>query len=223
MSTIQHPKIEQQYFVCPHCKTNALHKWQQTVFSDEYLVASFTDKTVPKEAFSSFYISFCTHCFNATVWVGGKMVYPDVYIQEPNKDMPPQVLDVYKEAMSIANKSPRCACALLRLSIELLCDCDEIKAEGKNLDEKIGFLVEKGLPANIQMALDTIRVIGNKAIHAGKISIEYDNIDVANALFSLVNMISQYLIAQKREINMLYNKLPESTLDSIRKRDSKYQ
>lgn len=215
------PKIQQKYFVCPHCKTNALHNWQQTVFSDEYMLASFTDRTVSMDDFSSFYISFCTHCHKVTVWVDGKMVYPDVCIQEPNKDMPSNVLDVYKEAMSVANKSPRCACALLRLSIELLCDCDEIKAEGKNLDEKIGFLVKKGLPGNVQMALDAVRVIGNKAIHAGNISVEYDNINVANTLFSLVNMISQYLITQNKEINELYSKLPKSAINSINQRNTK--
>lgn len=215
------PQIEQKYFVCPHCKTNASHSWQQTAFYNEYISASFTDNAVSRDEFDSFYISFCTHCHKVAVWIDGKMVYPDVYIHEPNVDMPSQVLNVYKEAMSVANKSPRCACALLRLSIELLCDCEEINAKGRNLDEKIRFLVEKGLPIDVQMALDTVRVIGNKAIHAGNISVDYDNIDVANTLFSLVNMISQYLITNNKKLKELYAKLPKSAINSINQRNTK--
>ncbi len=72
----------------------------------------------------------------------------------------------------------------------------------------IGDLVSKGLAVQVQQALDTVRVIGNNAVHAGKM----DQADVeatVNQLFALVNIIVEQLVTQPKKIAELFGTLPE--------------
>ena len=71
-------------------------------------------------------------------------------------DMPESVKQLYNEAGLIYNKSPRAACALLRLAIERL--CNELGEVDRDINNNIGALVKKGLSKDIQQALDVVRV-----------------------------------------------------------------
>lgn len=89
---------------------------------------------------------------------------------------------------------------------------------GKNINNDIGSLVRKGLPIQIQQALDTVRVIGNNAVHPGQLDLE-DNEDIAKSLFELINIIVDHQIAQPQKIEELYARLPQNLLDGINDRD----
>lgn len=132
--------------------------------------------------------------------------------------MPKNVKEDYIEASNIASASPRAAVALLRLALQKL--MKYLGEKGKKLDEDIASLVEKGLPIQIQKALDIVRVIGNNAVHPGEIDLK-DDIETATALFSLINKIIEVMITQPKEIDEMYEKLPESTRKAIEKRDGK--
>ena len=125
-------------------------------------------------------------------------------------------LTIYNEAGEIYTKSPRAACALLRLAIEQL--CNEL-VEEDTIDKNIAKLVKEGLPQKIQQALDLVRVIGNKAVHPGQIELDVDNIDTAKTLFNLLNIITSSMITEKNQIRDLFNMLPESTKKAIERRD----
>ena len=83
----------------------------------------------------------------------------------------------------------------------------------QSIEEKI-----EELPVSIQEALDTIRVIGNNAVHPGEINLN-DNKDTAAALFNTINIIVYVMISQPNKIKELYEKLPEKALKAIEKRD----
>ena len=89
---------------------------------------------------------------------------------------------------------------------------------GKNINDDIANLVEKGLPTTIQKALDAVRVIGNNAVHPGELDLK-DDAKTAVALFRLVNMIVRVMITQPKEVNALYNKIPSGAKKAIKKRD----
>jgi hypothetical protein len=151
------------------------------------------------------------------MWRRGILIYPDVTaISPPNPDLPDDIKDDYEEARSIASKSPRGAAALLRLCIQKL--CKHLGEPGKDLNKDIGSLVEKGLPKRIQKALDAVRVIGNEAVHPGEINLN-DNPEIVGSLFQIIDIIVDDRITQPREIDELYNTLPEAKRRGIETRD----
>jgi len=136
----------------------------------------------------------------------------------PNVDLPEDIIIDYNEARDIVNKSPRGASALLRLAIQKL--CKHLGRSGKNINNDIAELVKVGLPVKIQQALDFVRVVGNNAVHPGQIDLKDDN-DIALNLFTLINIIADVMISQPKEIDKLYNTLPENQIDAIKKGDNK--
>ena len=83
----------------------------------------------------------------------------------------------------------------------------------------IGNLVKKGLPTIVQKALDAVRVIGNKAVHPGQIAFDVDDKSTAETLMKLLNIITERLITEPKEIDGIFDTLPQSVKDSIEKRD----
>ena len=76
-----------------------------------------------------------------------------------------------------------------------------------------------GLPVKVQQALDTVRVVGNNAVHPGQLDLR-DDIATATSLFGLVNLIAEVLISQPKHVEEMYRSLlPESQRDAIDRRD----
>ena len=88
-----------------------------------------------------------SRCFNSndiSLWIGSRMAWPQIGSAPlPNPDLPEEVQDDYREASTIIQISPRGACALLRLSIQKT--CKHLGEKGKNIDEDIAALVQKGI------------------------------------------------------------------------------
>lgn len=146
------------------------------------------------------------------------MVYPLTgNVEQPNDDLPQDVLQDYNEAKNIVNISPRGAAALLRLSLQKL--CIHLGEKGKNINDDIANLVKKGLPAQLQQALDSVRVIGNHAVHPGQLDLK-DKPETALALFSFVNIICDYFITQPKKIAEVFGNLPDKDKENIAKRDT---
>jgi len=154
----------------------------------------------------------CHHCKNESIWIEvnkgeGRMIYPDIHQgPPPHEDMPESVKEDYLEAMSIVSKSPRGAAALLRLALQKL--MKELGESGRSIDKDIASLVEKGLPVEVQQALDLLRVIGNESVHPGQLD-PRDDQDTAMQLFELMNFIVEDRITRKQKIEALYQKLTE--------------
>lgn len=198
------PKLGNSGFNCPHCNAYANQIWY-SVFADNRF-------NVP-----GIKIAICSHCNLYSIWQDGILIFPDVSnAPMPNPDLPEDVKPDYMEARSILNKSPRGAAALLRLCIQKL--CHNLGENGKDLSADIGALVKKGLPVTIQKSLDIVRVIGNNAVHPGTIDLN-DSPDIASKLFELVNIITQVMITQPKEIEALFDALPDGAKKGIEARD----
>jgi len=160
----------------------------------------------------------CVRCGEVTLWKEEKMIYPtESIIILASEDMPEEVKRYYDEARGIFYQSPRGAAALLRLGIQKL--VIELGEDGNNLNGAIGNLVKKGLSERIQRSLDIVRVIGNNAVHPGQIVIE-DNTEVAMSLFKITNLIVDGIITKSKEIDELYDNLPEGVRNQITRRDN---
>ena len=162
-------------------------------------------------------IAHCVHCRKYSLWHDQSMVYPELGMAPPpNADMPNDVVRYYREAASIAQRSPRAAAALLRLAVQVL--CMKLGEKGKNISEDIASLVQKGLPPLIQQALDIVRIIGNNAVHPGQIDTD-DEVTVGS-LFDLLNIIVENMISMPGRVESAYNNLPSNLREAITKRDN---
>jgi hypothetical protein len=165
-------------------------------------------------------ISVCTHCWKHSIWQSKKLIFPNTGTSPlPNDDMPTDIKADYNEARAILNLSPRGAAALLRLAIQKL--CKHLGGTGENINHDIAILVKNGLPTKLQQALDSVRVVGNNAVHPGHLDLK-DDIETANKLFAFINIICDNQITQPKQINEFYEeKIPENLKNAIEKRDSK--
>jgi len=153
------------------------------------------------------------------LWIGSSKIFPPTSdAPPPSEDMPDYVAADFSEARDIANRSPRAACALLRLAVQKL--VSHLGEKGENLNDDIGRLVKKGLPEKIQKALDAVRVIGNNAVHPGELYLK-DDFETANTLFSLVNMIVEVMVTQPKEVDKIFEKIPIKQKEQIKQRDEK--
>jgi len=163
------------------------------------------------------HLSKCYTCNEIAVWVHEKMVHPPRRTgPAPNEDLPESIRADFEEARSILDLSPRGAAALLRLCVEKL--CVHVKADGATLNDKIADLVKKGLNVKVQQSLDAVRVIGNDAVHPGRMDLEDDR-GTAESLFRLVNLIAEKMISEPKHIEEVYGSLPAPKLAAIQKRD----
>lgn len=208
------PDYLKNSFTCPHCNTLSLMKYDRVDYNKLY--TSFNSRE--RYGFNSWVqIATCYNCQKKTIWIDNNYVYPDIIAEEANPDMPDSVKQLYEEAGLIYNKSPRAACALLRLAIDRL--CNELGEKDKDINKNIGELVKKGLSSSVQKALDIVRVVGNKAVHPGQIAFDVDDKETAIALMKLVNMITERMITEPKEINSMFEQLPDSVKASIENRD----
>ena len=206
------PKKELIKYTCPHCNTISQmerdwHRFQSDISS------SLERKTIRNQLT----IHKCQCCGKKIIWIDNDYIYPDIVAEEASPDMPKPVKQLYEEAGLIYNKSPRAACALLRLAIDRL--CNELGENDRDINKNIGALVKKGLPLSVQQALDVVRVVGNKAVHPGQISFDVDDKGTAIMLMRLLNIIVERMITEPNEIDSLYQGLPESVKQSIENRD----
>ena len=123
----------------------------------------------------------------------------------------------FNEARRVFSVSARSSAALLRLVVQKL--CRHLGYPGRNINTDIGSMVADGkLSPLVQQALDSVRVIGNEAVHPGQIDFD-DNPEVALQLFTLINFIVSKMITEPRQIQEIYNNLPSEVLQGIERRD----
>lgn len=201
------PTFGETSFHCPHCNVFSSQRWGDVlhnVFGN------------PK-FFELFRVSHCNYCKGYCLWHEGVLTIPSVSSAPmPHKDMPESMTDDYNEARNIVNFSPRGAAALLRLTLQKL--MTELGESGRDINKDIGSLVKKGLPEEVQQALDIVRVIGNESVHPGELDLR-DDVDTAHQLFDLINFIVEERISRPKKLKMFYERLPEGKRRGIEDRD----
>ncbi len=213
------PQIRSNGFNCPNCTAWAHQQWATHV----YYTRADSGNVILKE----YDISQCSRCGKIALWHRAAMIVPTASGAPPaSPDMPADVATTYNEARNVFNLSPRASAALLRLSIEQL--CHHLLPKKPDLNDAIAELVartkqgeDRGIPPAIQKALDTVRVIGNHAVHPGEIQLN-DDPPTASKLFNLVNHIVEYTITIPKELTAAYDEhVPDGAKAAIEKRDNK--
>lgn len=229
------PKFEGSHFTCPYCQAIAQmnfitpSKIKQSIYTNlqdiELYYIPVKDKTKNEinnikhiaDIYEKFANSFaiCINCEKISIWVNEKMIYPKPCLTPPpNEDLPEEIKADYEEASLIVQDSPRGACTLLRLALQKLMI---YLGEDKNLDKAIKSLIDKKIiNEDLQKALDSVRVVGNSAVHPNELDIK-DNKEIAIALFKIINCISEKILTEKKRVDEIYNILPETAKRENRK------
>jgi len=214
------PEISKSSFHCPICGTFSHMKWFQ--FSRYQSPRPYSEAE-------------CSHCGESSLWrieetaenehgyfvpSKGIMLYPDSGVAPlPEPDMPDDVKTDYEEAARISSKSPRGAAALLRLGLQKL--CINLGKDGQNINTDIRSLAKDNvLPPMVIKVADTVRIAGNNAVHPGEMS-EEDFDHVSSKLFDLLNFIVKKAISEPKELEALYQKLPQKPRISAEEQDAK--
>ena len=206
MSKYYPPMFEEKKFHCIHCNVYAKQIWETLYFN-------FMGQTA-----SPIHYCICEHCDKTSYWHDSKMIIPsDSPVQPAHTDMPEEIISEYNEARSIFGRSPRAAAALLRLAVQKLVAL--LGEKGDNINQDIKSLVAKGLPIQVQQALDFCRVVGNNAVHPGEINLK-DSPEIAQHLFNMINYIVEDRITRPKQIEDLYQMLPEGAKKAVLKRDA---
>jgi hypothetical protein len=213
------PTLGQKSYHCPNCGILAEQTWSESIQCNYIGRLPNGGQGHTNFQLLNFQIAKCRHCEQPNIWLSDKMVYPLTgNVEMANPDLPDDIKNDYNEAKNIVNTSPRGAAALLRLAVQKL--CIHLGEKGTNINDDIKSLVKKGLPETMQQALDSVRVVGNNAVHPGRIDLN-DNIEISYALFGFVNIICEMLISQPKKVKEYYEKhIPENIRNGIEKRDS---
>lgn len=207
MQTNNLPQHEKKAFICPHCNAYAQQNWSWHQLNNHKYIS----------------FSICSHCFKEAIWVDQtkRMVYPNI-ISAPiaHEDMPEDIKVIYDEAREVSSISPRASAALLRVALEKL--TAHLGETSGTLNARIKKLKDKGLPSRVIDCLDIVRINANEGgSHAGEIDLTgEDNQEIVNQLFWLINFIIEKTITENKQIDSMFESLPENKKDGIKNRDN---
>lgn len=203
------PSFKEGRFNCPHQRCR--------VYAQQFWYDAGIIRQGHFDELGRMHVSLCAHCREFSYWLDGKLIEPASRNAPPaNPDLSEEIKRDYNEATRIEMQSPKGAAALLRLCLQRL--CKDLGEQGKNINDDIASLVRKGLPVEIQQALDVVRVVGNNAVHPGAIDLD-DKPETVSALFTLINAIADRMITQPKKVAALYSTLPPGIVQAIEKRD----
>jgi hypothetical protein len=210
------PEFRGTKFKCPRCDVVAAQSWA-TVYR-KGMRKTPTTYVKTEEVLSDLGISTCEACTAKCLWFEGQLVFPaQVSAHQVPADLPPELQRDFEEAASIAAASPRASAALLRMCVEGL--CKTITGKDK-FESAIEVLEQQGIPDEIIIAMDVVRLTGNEALHAGKLYGSDDGKTVA-ILFRLASLIVNWAITEKAALKDLIDKIPPEKLEHIKERRQK--
>jgi Domain of unknown function (DUF4145) len=208
----------EEKFICPHCETATNHTWHRLTIKNGEIDTDKVNMHYFLDDFNMSAFSVCNYCDDICLWENTELVYPesDFLVEDPNSDMPEFVKDIYYEARSILQYSARSSSALLRLALETMLEDKGYKQN--KLHEKITALIgSENASDELIMAAELIRHYGNSSAHKGFIDLN-DNLDTANELFMVINIIAQDQYSKPKRLQALMDKLPVGKREGLEKK-----
>jgi hypothetical protein len=92
--------------------------------------------------------------------------------------------------------------------------------ETGDINSAITNLIKRGLDPIVRDALDSVRVIGNEAVHPGQMDLR-DDLETVSELFYVINFVTEKMIAEPKKLKAIYDKLPPEKRAAIDARNAK--
>lgn len=190
--------------LCQHCGNKGIHTVLEVAKEIESL------ELEPGVSFDyDFDIVFCRceNCLRHSLFsfLEGNMEESfSLYPREKSIDqiVPISIREAYSEALRVKKISYIAFPILIRRALDLLCKHE--KAKGRNLEEKIKYLGEKGIiPKVLSEMADALRLLGNDCAHDNK-SLDVHDIEILDSFYS---SIIEYVYIAPNKIEQLKEKL----------------
>lgn len=207
-----------QVYLCPHCGNKASLKVLYT--------ATMTEQAeVWKGEFDSieYYATLyqCLSCDNVLLIVSyefddnpsdanqGTLLYP---IQKNIPEfVPVSIRSSYLEARKVEKISPTAFAVMIRRALEFL--CEEQKAEGKTLSQKLQNLAQrKIIPETLAEMTNVLRILGNIGAHANDTVIKIEHV---NAIKDFYDAIIEYVYIGPYKLKKLQESLKEEKESTV--------
>ena len=160
------------------------------------------------------FVTSCLSCGEFSYWEDGKLAFPIRTGTLPSPDMPDNAAEVFREAQAIISLSPRAACALLRVCLEMIADWygENQNVEGFDKSEKLYKKIHKiGISPAFQQIAKACRIAGNEHAHSGEIDLSgEDSYEIAEAMSRMINSLVNTWITPMRESEEVLRKLGKS-------------
>lgn len=162
---------------CPHCGNRAP---QRLVYTHDYAPAAYTSdgKRVP-DIEGKYYVAVCESCGDLLVYDAfsdipnsQNFAGPHTNLVFPNSgrldnSVLERVRECYDEALRIKSIAPNAFAVQIRRTLEAL--CADRSANGRNLQERLKKLAEKGeIPPVLAEMTAILRLLGNIGAHLAK-------------------------------------------------------
>ena len=160
------------------------------------------------------FVTCCLSCGKFSYWDNGKIAFPIRTGILPSPDMPDNAAEVFREAQAIISLSPRAACALLRVCLEMIADWygENQNVEGFDKSEMLYKKIHKiGISPAFQQIAKACRIAGNEHAHSGEIDLSgEDSYEIAEAMSRMINSLVNTWITPMRESEEFLHKLGKS-------------
>lgn len=122
------------------------------------------------------------------------------------KNLPRRVEKSYARAIKLKKLEPMASVIFSRKSLEAI--CDDQKATGRNLKDKIDNLAQKGaIPTLLKDAAHSVRVLGNEGAHELDAEVSVDD---AETLLALCDAIIGYVYEAPQLVQRIQERLTKS-------------
>lgn len=205
-------------YVCPHCGIRTIAEIHPVLKEklDAFDLLKYVEsvprygyKKVALEDLGKFYdsvnvvITRCLGCGKFVLWIDSKMVWPKPRGIPASPDMPEKARKFFDEAQDILYLSPRSACALLRICLEILVNKTAVITGVEDFNPKDSFfkrIEALGVDKKTKEILHACRVGGNANVHPGVLDLtNKDSIVIAEAMSKIINkLVSDWITVYKQ-------------------------
>lgn len=203
-------KQQEQTTTCPHCgnKTPQVVKFEITSIED----VSFSDGSIyPIKIY--YFLVQCKTCKKVSLYSNWEVADDPYYLEDAlclypkikkiSSSVPDVIRRSYNEAKRVENISPAAYVVLIRKSLE--CLCEDKKAKGNNLKNKLDNLTKEGIiPETLLKMGHSVRLLGNIGAHPSDYDIKPEEVKIISDFFVAV---IEYVYVAPEKIKNLEEKL----------------
>lgn len=200
----------EQIIICPHCGNETPQVVEYKTTSIER-VSTGDGRTLPLENYN--FLVRCKTCNEVSLYINWELAedpydLEDAYCLYPRIEaIPSNVPDVirqsYNEAKKVEKISPTAFVVLIGKSLE--CLCEDKKAKGNNLKNKLDDLAKEGvIPETLLKMAHGVRLLRNIGVHPSDYDMTEEEVSIIGDFFAAV---IEYVYVAPEKIKNLEEKL----------------